>query len=1747
MNIVVKRKMCYTQFVTAIFFCFMLSHVVIAQSFIEQSAILLPAVTKSSVSWGDYDNNGTLDFILTGETATGGISKIFSNNGDNTFTELPVALTGVLNGSVSCGDYNNDGYIDILLCGSISNTVAVTKIYKNNGNSTFTEQTGIILPALFGGSIAWGDYDNDGYLDILLTGYTLTGTTAISAIYHNNGNNTFTESGITLTGVANGNAVWGDYNNDDYLDIVLTGSGVTKIYLNNGNGNFAEQTGISLLGLTDGNVAWGDYNNDGYLDILLHGKENEYSVVYKNNGDNTFTALANVSSKKNQNGSISWGDYDNDGYLDILITGKESGMDSKVFRNNHDGTFSEVTGNALAEVEYGAGIWGDYNNDGKLDILLTGSGITKLYRNIGSVSNTPASAPTNLQTSVSGSNVTFTWDKALDTETLQDGLSYNLYVYEDGQTTYKRTPHAFTQGNVYNGRRLIAQIGSIQYCGTGYTIKDLPLSSYKWSIQAVDAGLLGGSFATEATFSSSILGNIGVNVANGQITNTTAVMSYSLNSTNGIDGTWTLCTAPNTNNVDFGTGGFDVWVHVNGLGILDKRKIATIAPQAVAPIYSINYANEITNQSVVNTDEYSVNPDITGATTGSGVQINVDPGHNLYFRTKATAGAVASAIQTLLVANRPVTPIYSIDYYNETTNEIVPVTDEYLKVPATKVASPGFISGTGAKIVVMPGETIQFRTKATDLTFKSLIQSIVLPYRPATPIYTINYISETTTENVTASVEFSTDSLMTSPSAGTGTKITVTPGQQLYFRVKATSLTFKSLVQTLRVAGRPSTPVYSADMINETTKEVVPVTHEYSVNADMSSSVSGTGVTVTVTPGQNIYFRVKSTSTNFKSLVQALQVPHIFTDQTGISLPGVFMSSAAWGDYDNDGYLDVLLTGLTSTGEAVSKIYHNNGDNTFAEQTGSSLVGVSDGSSAWGDYNNDGYLDILLTGWSGSADVTKIYRNNGDRTFTEETGALLPGVSMSSVAWADCDNDGFPDILLTGSSAQYISKVFHNNGNNTFTELTGVSLTGVYNSSVAWGDYNNDGFLDILLTGDTGSARVSKIYRNDGNNTFTEQTEFALTGVSDGSVAWGDCDNDGYLDIVLTGTTGSYPPVLISKIYHNNNGLSFAEITGSLSGVYNGSVTWGDYDNDGLLDILLTGRTGSVGISKVYRNNGNNTFTEQTRIILPGLYYGMAVWGDYDNDDNLDILLTGNTSAGRISKIYHNNRGAVNAIALVPGNLQTVIKNGTDVTFTWSKTTDNETPQNGLTYNLYVYQTGFSNFKRSPYAFTQNQTNNGHRLIAQLVNIQYDALGYTLRNLPTGSYKWSVQAIDGGLKGGSFAPEATFDFENLSNVHVNVAFNQIIGTTNNLEYSINSTDGINGTWIQCENELTNMNFGAGGFNVWIRQKGVPTNYFKIATIPAQAPAPLYTIDYVHETTKETCSNNDEYSLSFDMNGAISGNNIKLSLTPGQNLYLRTKATINKVNSAIRLLVVANRPLAPGYTINYANESINESISLNDEYSVNPDMVGALNGTGKSIKVIPGQNLYFRTRSTNTTFSSTIQTLVVKDRPAAPTNALVNDFSDTFYWNNSSASNNVTDYEFSLDSGRFWTTCIEKPLYVGNINKLPGSVQVRIKTAENNFASDVIASDIAFTSINTGIHDYKANIVRLYPNPAADIIVIDGIAINAEVTIYSLEGMIVKSVYLENTNSITVNELSSGMYILKIRGDKVKEEIRFIKQ
>ncbi|WP_254175504.1 putative Ig domain-containing protein [Planktothrix tepida] len=311
-----------------------------------------------------------------------------------------------------------------------------------------------------------------------------------------------------------------------------------------------------------------------------------------------------------------------------------------------------------------------------------------------------------------------------------------------------------------------------------------------------------------------------------------------------------------------------------------------------------------------------------------------------------------------------------------------------------------------------------------------------------------------------------------------------------------------------------------------------------------------------------------------------------FSENTNVSLTGVATGSVTTADFDSDGNTDILLTGKDGSGP-ISKIYSNNGSGGFSENTNVSLTGVFYSSVTTADFDKDGYTDILLTGYdSFNNPISKIYSNNGSGGFSENTNVSLTGVFYSSVTTADFDKDGYTDILLTGrdSSGNRISQIYSNNGSGGFSENTNISLTGVSYSSVTTADFDSDGDTDILLTGSDSSGNpISKIYTNNGSGGFSENTNVSLNGVFRSSVTTADFDSDGDTDILLTGYDSFNNP--ISQIYSNNGSGGFSENTNiSLNGVYGSSVTTADFDSDGDTDILLTGKDSSGRISKIYNN-----------------------------------------------------------------------------------------------------------------------------------------------------------------------------------------------------------------------------------------------------------------------------------------------------------------------------------------------------------------------------------------------------------------------------------------------------------------------------------------------------------------------------------------------------------------------------------
>lgn len=490
-------------------------------------------------------------------------------------------------------------------------------------------------------------------------------------------------------------------------------------------------------------------------------------------------------------------------------------------------------------------------------------------------------------------------------------------------------------------------------------------------------------------------------------------------------------------------------------------------------------------------------------------------------------------------------------------------------------------------------------------------------------------------------------------------------------------------------------------------------------------------------------------------IIYRLDLSSLFQDSK-VALPALNSPTAAWGDYDNDGDLDFVIAGRT-IGAPTSRIYRNDGDGAFTD-IHATLMGVYDGSATWGDADNDGYLDLLLTGCivdDCSAWTARLYHNNGNGSFTNLEGAL-PAIIGSAAAWGDYDNDGDLDILLAGykgggsglDNPPWTTQVMQNDGHGVFMGLAG--LAPVYGGMAAWADYDNDGDLDLLLAGcrDYTCSLYTEtfLYRFDGDGAFTVVGDFVPA--HSGSVDWGDYDSDGDLDILLSGSTGwAAGAGSFTKVYRNDGQDAFTDIQAALTGVVGGSATWGDYDNDGDLDILMTGDAGlwpEPGVTRVYRNDGSGDFADLEEPLLPNSD-GSAAWGDYDSDGDLDILLAGDG----VARIYRNNTTPANTRPTAPSGLTATV-DGTSVILNWNAASDGQTPAAALAYSLRMGTTPGGLQVVVPLS-----SGGGYRQVPRLDNSHMNR-SWRIRNLqPEITYFWSVQAIDASFAGSPFAAEVS--------------------------------------------------------------------------------------------------------------------------------------------------------------------------------------------------------------------------------------------------------------------------------------------------------------------------------------------------------------------------------------------------------
>jgi hypothetical protein len=353
-------------------------------------------------------------------------------------------------------------------------------------------------------------------------------------------------------------------------------------------------------------------------------------------------------------------------------------------------------------------------------------------------------------------------------------------------------------------------------------------------------------------------------------------------------------------------------------------------------------------------------------------------------------------------------------------------------------------------------------------------------------------------------------------------------------------------------------------------------------------------------------------------------------------------TGAAWVDYDLDGDLDLLVTNLE---EQVNRLYQNQGDGTFIRVTDMGIVvdGGNSYAATWADYDNDGDPDAFVA--NGGAQDNFLYDNNGDGTFTTISAGILVNDDGNSLgcAWADYDRDGDVDLFVANHGGN--NGLYRNDGGGAFTKDTTSAVVTDGEDSVmgAWADYDGDNDLDLFVPNGFFAQGHNSLYENNGDGTFTKVTAGPVVTDSLTSVggSWGDYDNDGDLDLFVTNAGASEN----NSLYRNEGSGSFVAITtGDI--VNDGGLSvgsgWGDYDNDGDLDLFVANAINQSNF--LYENNHDGTFTKVTSgdvVTEPGHSFGCA-WGDYDNNGFLDLVVTNGGVHSRQTNLRYRNNGNAN-------------------------------------------------------------------------------------------------------------------------------------------------------------------------------------------------------------------------------------------------------------------------------------------------------------------------------------------------------------------------------------------------------------------------------------------------------------------------------------------------------------------------
>ncbi|WP_339811018.1 FG-GAP-like repeat-containing protein [uncultured Imperialibacter sp.] len=907
---------------------------------------------------------------------------------------------------------------------------------------------------------------------------------------------------------------------------------------------------------SEGGVSdWGDYDNDGDLDLVIGSFGFLFVELYINEGG-TFT-LSNPGIFSTNGGNIKWGDYDGDDDLDLLVTRSRSFSDDYLLKlyENKEGVFTDVTNEAGLPTSLSHfGSWGDFDGDDDLDlaVIATKDGKIKavIYENNGGVfTDIDAALPEAEEGTVTWAN----FDESGDLELLVTG--FNRTAFKTQSSIFKRVEGVFEDSG--------AGLSGVMYSSAS-----------------------AGDFDGDSDLDIILTGS-----ANSLATHPAGVPKSFIYRND--DGAFTALST-GISNVIYGSSDWGDYDDDGDDDLIVTGLTNYLEGEAISKIYRSN---------------------------GDG-----------------TFDAVEALFPSTIFGNAQWG-----DYDGDTDLDFVLIGQQYIydDLPVRKIYANMLLPETSIDLATI-NENMPVGTVIGDLTTVpagdySYSLAVDVPDNTSFVVEGSQLLS-----NVIFDYESQSSYLLTIEASIDGE---ITHSQLLAIEINDLNeapsfIQLDNLAVNRSVGNGGLVATLSAndpDADNE---------HEFALTSgegdDFNSQFHIESNLLTVkSPGSlsagGYSIRIKAVDQDDAAVEQAMvidvidDIPWTFVrnDLASEVLQAMTFSDADWADYDGDGDQDLLIVGTDESSQPVVRIYKND-LGTFVDAE-ASLPTVLAGAARWGKRTADGYADLLLTGSVGGVSQTDVYHyENGGWNKTANNFVDVGDLGSSYADWADYDQDGDLDVVLTGSTASSIkySKIYRND-EGTYIDIE-ATLAVVSDGVVEWGDYDGDGDLDLALAGDGWFEFVGKVYRNDGGQFVDIEAGIAPVGVS--SMQWGDYDNDGDLDLLLHGIDTDW--VTHTYIYEYD-GNSFVE-TELFLGFGTSYVDWADYDHDGDFDIIATGSlVESENITtRVFQNN-DKAFSDLL-MDLPGAILGQVQWINIDSDLDLDYLITGFNGSNVISELYLN-------------------------------------------------------------------------------------------------------------------------------------------------------------------------------------------------------------------------------------------------------------------------------------------------------------------------------------------------------------------------------------------------------------------------------------------------------------------------------------------------------------------------------